>query len=137
KSLAAAVLHPVRLLPLAFFALMCVGTVLLMLPFSHTGSGFGRFWPSAFTSVSASSVTGLATVDVDSYWTVTGQGIILGLVEIGGIGVMTLTTLLVLIVGGKLGLRSRLIAQAEMQQTLSMADLRPLLRRVIIAVISF
>lgn len=137
KSLAAAVLHPVRLLPLAFFALMCVGTVLLMLPFSHTGGGFGRFWPAAFTSVSASSVTGLTTVDVDSYWSLPGQVIILSLVEVGGIGVMTLTTMLVLVVGGKLGLRSRLIAQAEMQQALSMADLRPLLRRVIIAVISF
>lgn len=129
-------LHPVRLLPLAFLALICVGTGLLMLPVSHNGSGPADVWSALFTSVSASTVTGLSTVDIGSYWSPTGQAIMVLLVEIGGLGIMTLATMLVLVVGGKLGLKSRMIAQAEMH-ALSLGDVRPLFRRVTVTMLSF
>lgn len=135
-SLPAAIMHPVRLLPLAFLALIAVGTILLMLPFAHNGPGRGGFMPALFTSVSASTVTGLATVDTATYWTPAGQGIMLALVQIGGLGIMTLATMLGLLVGGRLGLRTRLIAQAEMH-VISLGEVRPLLRRVAVTMLGF
>ena len=87
--------HPIRLLPLAFFALIIVGAGLLLLPFARTGEGVTGVMPALFTSASAVTVTGLSTVDTATYWTPAGQGIMLVLVEIGGLGIIALATLLV------------------------------------------
>ncbi|MDQ3156379.1 MAG: TrkH family potassium uptake protein [Actinomycetota bacterium] len=135
-TLPAVIAHPVRLLPLAFLLLIAIGTGLLMLPFAHSGEGRGDFMPALFTSVSAATVTGLATVDTATYWTPAGQGIMLALVQIGGLGIMTLATMLGLLVGGRLGLRTRLIAQAEMH-VISLGEVRPLLRRVAVTMLFF
>lgn len=135
-SLPAVVLHPVRLLPLAFLALITVGTGLLMLPFAHNGSGRGGFMAALFTSVSASTVTGLVNVDTATYWSPSGQVIIIGLVQVGGLGIMTLATMLGLLVGGRLRLRTRLVAQAEMQGV-SLGEIGPLLRRVAVTMLAF
>ena len=85
--------------------------------------------PSLFTSTSATTVTGLTTVDTATYWTPFGQGVILFLVQCGGFGIMTLATLLGMLIGGKLGLKSRLMAQAEMH-ALNLGDVRSLLLQV-------
>ena len=135
-SLPSVIAHPVRSLPLTFLAFIILGTGLLLLPaarYSHEGSSV---MPALFTSVSAVTVTGLATVDTATYWTPTGQVIILFLVRIGGLGIMTLATLLVLLVGGRLRLRTRLLAQAEMH-VVSLGDVRPLLRRVALTMVFF
>lgn len=125
-----------RFLPLVFGALIAVGTALLMLPFAYAGEGSADFVPALFTAVSSATVTGLSTVDVGTYWTPAGQGIMLLLVQIGGLGIMTLATMLGLLVGGRLGLRTRLIAQAEMH-AISLGEVRPLLRRVAVTMVSF
>ena len=127
-SLPSVIAHPVRSLPLTFLAFIILGTGLLLpaARYSHDGSSV---MPALFTSVSAVTVTGLASVDTATYWTPTGQVIILFLVQIGGLGIMTLATLLGLLVGGRLRLRTRLLAQAEMH-VVSLGDVRPLLRRV-------
>lgn len=72
-SLPSVIAHPVRLLPLTFLAFIILGTGLLLLPvarYSHEGSSV---MPALFTSVSAVTVTGLATVDPATYWTPTGR----------------------------------------------------------------
>lgn len=125
-----------RLLPLAFLALIIVGTLLLLLPVARTGEGSAGFMPAFFTSTSAATVTGLATVDTATYWSPAGQGILLVLVEVGGLGIIALATVLGLFIGGRLGLRTRLVAQADMH-VVSLGEVRPLFRRVAVTMVFF
>ena len=131
-----AILHPVRLLPLSFLALTFVGTLALLLPFARSGEGSASLQAAVFQSTSAVTVTGLATVDTSSYWTPAGQGIILALAEIGGLGIIALATLLGLFIGGRLGLRTSLVAQADMH-VVSLGEVRPFFRRVAVTMVLF
>ena len=122
---------PARLVTTAFALAVTLGTVLLMLPVSRADGGTGDLMVASFTTVSAVCVTGLITVDTPTYWTPFGQGVILVLIHIGGAGVMTLATLLTLTVRGKLGLRSRLVAQTETHTT-ALGDVRRVLGRIVV-----
>jgi len=135
-SLPNAILHPVRLLPLAFLALTFVGTLILLLPFARSGEGTASLPAAIFTSTSAVTVTGLASVDTSTYWTPAGQAAILVLAEIGGLGIVALATVLGLFIGGRLGLRTSLVAQADMH-VVSLGEVRPLFRRVAVTMVLF
>jgi len=124
-----ALLHPVRSLPLAFLAVILLGTGLLTLPLSRTGDDPEALMHALFTSVSAVCVTGLITVDTATYWTPFGQAVIMGLIQVGGFGIMTLATLLALLVRKSIGLRGQLVAQSE-THTLNLGDVRSVLLRV-------
>ena len=76
-------------------------------------SGNASLLTALFTSTSAVCVTGLVVVDTPTYWSTTGQVVIMGLIQVGGFGIMALTSLLALLVARRLGLRTRLLAQAE------------------------
>ena len=132
----AAIAHPVRLLPLTFLALILIGTILLLLPFAREGHQSPDFMAAFFTSASAVTVTGLATVDTGTYWSHSGQAIILALVQIGGLGIVALATVLGLFIGGRLGIRTRLVAQAEMH-VVNIGEVRPLFRRVALTMLFF
>jgi trk system potassium uptake protein TrkH len=98
-----------RLLIYAFAGLIVIGGLILMLPVS---SAAGQPTPPVnafFTSTSAVCVTGLVVVDTGTYWSAFGQGVILALIQIGGFGFMTSTTLLLLAFGRRIGLRERLL----------------------------
>ena len=125
-----------RLLPLTFATLIIVGTLLLLLPIAREGHESPSFMAAFFTSASAVTVTGLATVDTSTYWSPTGQGIILALVEIGGLGIIALATVLGLFIGGRLGLRTRLVAQADMH-VVNIGEVRPLFKRVAFTMLFF
>ena len=129
EYLARRLLHPVRLVPLAFLAVIIVGAVLLMLPVSRTGDEGDTLTTALFTSVSAVCVTGLITVDTATFWTPFGQGVILGLIQVGGFGIMSLATLLALLVRKSIGVRGQLVAQSE-THTLNFGDVRAVLFRV-------
>ena len=129
ERLARGLLHPVRLVPLAFLAVIIVGALLLMLPMSRTGDEGDTFTTALFTSVSAVCVTGLITVDTATFWTPFGQGVILGLIQVGGFGIMSLATLLALLVRKSIGVRGQLVAQSE-THTLNFGDVRAVLFRV-------
>jgi len=128
--------QPARIVPMAFFAVIAVGTLLLLLPAATPGSERASFMAAAFTSVSAVSITGLTTVDTATYWTPLGQAIILLLIQTGGFGIMTLATLLGLLASGRLRLRSTLIAQAE-TQTVHVGEVGNLIRRVALTMFMF
>ncbi|WP_406632392.1 TrkH family potassium uptake protein [Pseudarthrobacter quantipunctorum] len=128
--------HPVRAVPVAFLLVIMIGTALLMLPAARTDGGSEGFLPAAFTAVSAVCVTGLITVDTATFWTPLGQGIILGLIQVGGFGIMTLATLLALLVRKSIGLRGQLVAQSE-THTLNLGDVRAVLLRVAKIMLSF
>lgn len=97
----------------AFAAADLIGTVLLMLPIARAGEGSAPFVTALFTSTSAVCVTGLVTVDTPTYWSGFGQAVIIGLIQIGGFGIMTLASLIALFLSRRLGLRTRLTAAAE------------------------
>lgn len=122
-------LHPVRSLPVGFLAVILLGAGLLLLPQARTDADVDALMPALFTSVSAVCVTGLITVDTSTFWTPFGQVVILGLIQVGGFGIMTLATLLALLVRKNLGLRGQLVAQSE-TQTLNFGDVRTVLVRV-------
>lgn len=98
-------LNPARVLLLSFFGAIAAGTFLLMLPAAtvdHLGAGF---LDAMFTATSATCVTGLIVQQTGTYFTGYGQTVILLLIQVGGLGIMTLSTLFVMIVGVRLGVR--------------------------------
>lgn len=120
----------------AFLAADLVGTVLLMLPVARTGPGGADPLTALFTSTSAVCVTGLSTVDTPNYWSTFGQIVILGLIQVGGFGIMTLTSLLTMLVWRRLGLRSRLTAAAE-TKSLGPGEVRSVLKGVLLLTVLF
>ena len=105
---------PARYVALGYLGYMLAGWVLLALPMSQALPLPAL--DSLFIAVSAVSTTGLATVDPGTSFTFFGQVVILGLVQIGGFGIMSGASLLFLAVAGRIRLRGRLLAQAEIQQ---------------------
>ncbi len=102
-----------QLVVAGFVVLLAAGTGLLMLPVSSQGPGGTDLHTALFTATSAGCVTGLTIVDTGTYWSPFGQVVLLALMQLGGLGVMTFASLLGLLVAGRLGLRSRLLAQSE------------------------
>jgi potassium uptake TrkH family protein len=127
--LSVGVLRPERLLPLAFLLAIAVGTALLMTPWARRGPGGADPLTALFTSTSAVCVTGLTVVDTATYWTFWGQFVIMGLIFVGGLGITAFATLIVLSVGRRLGLQTRLAAARE-TKTLAIGDVARVLVRV-------
>ncbi|MGW2151383.1 TrkH family potassium uptake protein [Nonomuraea bangladeshensis] len=123
--------HPAQMIVTGFGLAVVIGTAVLVLPIA-TESGEPAGLPAAlFTATSAVCVTGLVVVDTPTHWSTFGESVIAGLIQVGGLGIMTLATLFTLLVAGRLGLRARIFAQAE-TKTLSMADVRRVVRRVVV-----
>lgn len=96
--------------------MILAGAILLNLPIaSKNGMSIG-FVDALFTSTSAVCVTGLVVVDTGTYWSTFGQIVILTLIQIGGLGFMTMATLLSLLIGRRIGLRERLLIQESLNQ---------------------
>jgi trk system potassium uptake protein TrkH len=106
-----------RTICLGFLVLIAVGTVLLLLPFSTANGDWNSPLVALFTATSAVCVTGLIVVDTGTYFSNFGEFIILALIQIGGLGYMTATTFLVLLLGRRLGLRERLAIQQSMDKS--------------------
>ncbi|MDG4831069.1 potassium transporter TrkG [Solwaraspora sp. WMMD1047] len=130
SRLSDALRHPARLVVVGFATAVLAGTGLLSLPFA-TASGTGAGWVVAlFTATSAVCVTGLVIEDTGTYWSGFGEVVILGLIQIGGFGIMTLASLLGLLVARRLRFRLQLGTQAE-TKTLAVGDVR----RVVLGVL--
>ncbi len=129
-------LHPAQLVVAAFAAAILVGTLLLLLPVARVGDEGASFLTALFTATSAVCVTGLVVVDTPTYWSPTGQVVIMALIQVGGFGIMALTSLLALLVARRLGLRTRLLAQAE-TKALRLGDVRRVLLGVALLSVLF
>ena len=95
----------------SFLVAIVTGTGALLLPASYQGRAPTPL-EAAFTATSATTVTGLGVVDTQTFWTPLGQLVILTLIKLGGLGVMTFTSLLGLVILRRLGLSQRLDAAA-------------------------
>lgn len=126
--------HPSQFVVAAFFAAIVVGTILLSLPVAREGAAATSFTTALFTATSAVCVTGLAVVDTGTYWSGFGEGTILVLIQLGGFGFMTLASMLAVVVYRNLGMRARLLAQAE-TKALDLGDVRRIV--VGVAIVSF
>ncbi len=122
--------HPAQVVVLGFAAATAVGTLLLLLPMSRTGDGGASLLEALFTATSAVCVTGLVVVDTSSYWSGFGEAVILGLIQVGGLGIMTLASLLGLLVSRRMGLQARLTAAAE-TKTVGLGDVRSVVKGVL------
>ena len=107
-------LNPMQILSLGFLAIILVGGILLSLPISSSTGEYTSFIDAVFTSTSAVCVTGLITVDTGTHWNLFGKTVIMILIEIGGLGFMSFTTLIAILLGKKITLRERLILQNAM-----------------------
>lgn len=109
-------LLPAQMMVLSFAGVILMGALLLMLPISSQARVVTPFINTLFTSTSAVCVTGLVVVDTGTYWSVFGKTVILILIQIGGLGFMTMTTSIAIILGKKIGLKNRLIMQEALNQ---------------------
>jgi trk system potassium uptake protein len=105
--------NPAQLVLAAFMSLIALGTVLLRLPVSvDEGLDHPGWHDSLFWSTSASTVTGLGTVDVSTF-SLFGELVLLALIQVGGFGIMTIGSVLAIVASRRVGLRQRMLAQAE------------------------
>lgn len=111
--------------------LVFLGTLFLVLPFSHVGEGFAPLVDALFTATSAATVTGLVTQETSSYWTIYGQLVILVLMFAGGLGVMTIVGSMFVIAGQRVPLTQRLVMR-ETIGTASFTDITRVIMRIVL-----
>ena len=130
-----------RTICLGFLTVIAAGTVLLLMPFSLgeealINSPITTFITALFTATSAVCVTGLSVVNVGEYYSFWGQLVLILLVEVGALGYMTATTILLLIIGRKFGLRDKLALQQTLDTT-GLGGVVSLVKSVIATMILF
>ncbi len=108
---------PARTIMISFVLVILVGSVLLMLPFSSKSREFTGFLDALFTATSATCVTGLIVFDTFTHWSYFGQVVILSLIQVGGLGLVTLTSFISMAIGRKMGLRSMQLAQESVNSS--------------------
>ncbi|MEB3359481.1 MAG: TrkH family potassium uptake protein [Synechococcales bacterium] len=119
-----------RTICLGFLALVIIGTLLLMLPISIQGGAWNDPVTALFTATSAVCVTGLIVVDTGTYYSLFGEMIILLLIQVGGLGYMTATTFLLLLLGRRFGLKEKLAIQKSLD-VVGMSGVVQLVRSII------
>ncbi|MDR0914252.1 MAG: Trk family potassium uptake protein [Oscillospiraceae bacterium] len=109
-------LTPTQTLVLGFLTLIIIGTILLHLPFSSNSGYSISFVDAIFTATSAACVTGQTVVTTAVQWSIFGKGVILVLIQVGGLGIITLATAFSILLRRKLDIKSRLTIQASFGQ---------------------
>lgn len=128
-------LDPPKVLALGFASLILIGALLLNLPMAtKTGESIG-FINALFTSASAVCVTGLVVVNTGEFWSLFGQIVIIMLIQMGGLGFMTMATIGALIIGKKITLKERLVIKEQLNQE-TMSGLVKLTKYVILSTLA-
>ncbi|MDJ0659511.1 MAG: TrkH family potassium uptake protein [Crocosphaera sp.] len=126
-----------RTICVGFLAVIAVGTLLLMLPFATNDGSWNNPLVALFTATSAVCVTGLIVVDTGSYFSFWGQLIILLLIQVGGLGYMTTTTFLILLLGRRFDLRQKLAIQESFDRPFLHGNSQTLIRSIIATTLAF
>ncbi|MDD4312132.1 MAG: potassium transporter TrkG [Eubacteriales bacterium] len=101
-------LKPINVLPFGFIVVILTGTLLLMLPFARKSGLSLSVLDALFTATSATCVTGLVVADTGTYFSIFGQVVILILIQLGGLGLMTMSMILFSFTGRKISLHDRM-----------------------------
>ena len=129
-------LSGMQLIAGGFFLIIFIGTLLLLLPFASRPGEHTSFLAALFTSASATCVTGLVVVDTFTHWTLFGQTVILCLIQIGGLGFITIGITVSILLRRKIGLKER----GLIQESFNIIELRGMVRltkRVILGTLFF
>ena len=113
-----------RVIALGFAGVILIGSLLLFLPFSSRSGKSCSYLDALFTAVSATCITGLVTVNTATQWSLFGQFVILLMIQIGGMGIVTVFVLFNMAIGGKIGLSKR----TTMQNSVSAPKISGILR---------
>ncbi|MHA6481615.1 TrkH family potassium uptake protein [Paenibacillus sp. strain BS8-2] len=124
--------NPPQLLSIGFMLLIFIGALLLMLPFSRNPGVPFTFLDALFEATSAVCVTGLVVTDTGTTFTTFGEIVLLLLIQVGGLGFMTMGILVALLLGKKVGLTERVLAQNALNQ-FSMSGIVKLVKLVVIS----
>ncbi|WP_068783354.1 TrkH family potassium uptake protein [Paenibacillus phocaensis] len=124
-------LSPPQILVIGFALIIFLGALLLMLPISSATGETLPFVDALFTATSATCVTGLIVVDTGTYFSTFGQVVIILLIQVGGLGFMTVATLFSLVLKRKISLKDRLLLQEAMNQN-SVEGIVRLIRKVLL-----
>ena len=103
--------NPALVIIISFVAVILTGTILLTMPFCSRDGRFTSFLSALFTATSATCVTGLAVYDTYTHFSTAGQSVILCLIQIGGLGLVTMTSFFYMLIRRKVGLRTAQLAQ--------------------------
>ncbi len=122
--------NPAQVITFSFLAVILTGTLLLMMPFSAKDGQWTPFLSALFTATSCTCVTGLAVYDTYTHFSIIGQGIIITLIQIGGLGLVTMTSFFYTLLRRKVGLRTAQLAQESISADTRSNTLK-LLRMVI------
>ena len=123
-------MNPARTICLGFVAVIIFGAFLLMLPISSSSGTWSNPITSLFTSTSAVCVTGLSVVDVGKFYSLWGQIFLMLLFQIGGLGYMTATSILLILIGRKFSLRDKITLQQSLD-TKGIRGARQLVKSII------
>ncbi|MGE5371915.1 MAG: TrkH family potassium uptake protein [Solirubrobacterales bacterium] len=127
-------LTPAQAIVLGFAFAILGGAVALWMPFSVRSGHFNNFIDALFTSTTAVCVTGLVTVDTGSFYNNIGHAIVLFLIQIGGLGIITATTMYALISGKRIGLRERILIKESLNRE-SLGGVVRLVRAIVITTV--
>lgn len=129
-------LSKVQTIALGFFLIIVIGTILLMLPIASRDGHSAGFLNALFTSTSSTCVTGLVVVDTYTNWTLFGQVVILSLIQIGGLGFITIGMFFSIFLKRKIGLKERNLIQ-ESVNTLQISGMVRLVKKIVCYTIVF
>lgn len=104
-------MNPAQVLVGGFFMLIVLASILLMLPISSKSGTVTPFIDALFTATSAVCVTGLSVVNTSAYWSIFGKVVIICCIQVGGLGFMSLVSMIFIISGKRISLRNRLVMQ--------------------------
>ncbi len=130
KNLKASLSYP-KIVALGFLILILVGTCLLMIPAASREPGTTSFTDALFTATSASCVTGLIVADTYTHWSLFGQIVIICLIQIGGLGFLTILTMFSMLFHRKIGLKERSLLQ-ESVNTMYIGGIVRLIKKILI-----
>jgi len=121
---------------LGFAATILAATLVLMMPFASRADGGTSFLTALFTATSAVCVTGLSVVDTKHYWSGGGHVVLLLLIQLGGLGIMTLASMLAMVFSRRVRLHGRLATLSE-TGVLELGELRRVLKAVVALTVGF
>ncbi|MBC5714673.1 Trk family potassium uptake protein [Roseburia sp. BX1005] len=129
-------LSGMQLIAVGFFIIILIGALLLMLPVSSRSGEYTPFMTALFTATSASCVTGLVVVDTFSHWSLFGQLVILTMIQIGGLGFITIGVTVSMILRKKIGLAQRGLIR-ESLNIIELSGMVRLTKRIVIGTLFF
>lgn len=129
-------LSPIKVIVLSFLMIIIVGTILLTLPISSKTGMPTSLIDALFTATSATCVTGLVVVDTFNHWSYFGQIVILGLIQVGGLGLVTFTTFFIHAMGKRMGFKTMQLAQESISFS-GMSNIGDVVKKVVLWALIF